>query len=173
MDTDQTSSTPPESNGSEAALTVFEEMLSRIVHRGLDLNEADFEDIRRAGSRAAEEGMSARAAVDLYLASAARAWSSIPPQDNQNAQSAAGTMLDGIRTGVPILVEGYQNARQQLVLHEETARREFIDDLLHGDAPPTSSSAPSRSGSTSPPRTKSCSPDLETVPPSRSAMRPS
>lgn len=43
-------------------------------------------------------------------------------------------MLTGIRAAVPVLVEGYQSAGRQLILQEETVRREFIDDLLRGDA---------------------------------------
>ncbi len=130
----QTSAAPPESTGSPAVLAVFEEMSSRIIGGGEYLDEGDFDDIRRAGSEAAEQGMSARAAVDLYLASAAQAWSAMPPSHHKNARSAAQTLLDGIRAAVPVLVEGYQNAGQQLIRQEESARREFIDDLLRGDA---------------------------------------
>ena len=115
-------------------MAAFEEMSHRITRGGEQLDEADLEDIRTAGSRAAEQGMTAGAAVDLYLASAAQAWSSMPPRNQKDAQVAAQTMLAGIRAAVPVLVEGYQNAGQQLIRQEETVRREFIDDLLRGDA---------------------------------------
>jgi len=128
------SATPPESTSSDALLAVFEQMSSQVIRGGGHLDQADFDDIRRMGSAAAEQGMSARVAVDLYLASAAQAWSSMPPQHHRNARSAAQTLLDGIRAAVPVLVEGYQNAGQQLIRQEETTRREFIDDLLRGDA---------------------------------------
>lgn len=95
--------------------------------------DAEFRVIREAGSLAALEGMTAASAVDLYLASAAQAWSSLPPSPT-DAQAAAQTLLDGIRAAVPVLVEGYQNAGQRLIRQEETVRREFIDDLLRGDA---------------------------------------
>ena len=98
------------------------------------MDDKDFEDIRRAGSQAAEQGLPARGAVDLYLASAAQAWSTLPPTHHKNAQAAAQALLDGIRAAVPVLVENYQNAGQQLIRQEETARSEFIDDLLRGDA---------------------------------------
>ncbi len=90
--------------------------------------------MRRAGASAAEQGLSARGTVDLYLESAAQAWSSRPPTQRTNAQSAAQTLLDGIRAAVPVLVEGHQTAGQQLIRQEENERREFIDDLLRGDA---------------------------------------
>ena len=80
--------------------------------------------------------MSAGSAVDLYLASAAQAWSSMPARHHRHARSAAQTLLDGIRAAVPVLVEGYQNAGQQLIRQEEASRSEFIDDLLRGDADP-------------------------------------
>ncbi len=78
--------------------------------------------------------MTAGSAVDLYLASAARAWSAMPPPTRKEASQVAQTMLTGLRAAVPVLVQGYQNAGQHLIRHEETVRREFIDDLLRGDA---------------------------------------
>ncbi|MDN5747957.1 MAG: helix-turn-helix domain-containing protein [Pseudonocardia sp.] len=39
-----------------------------------------------------------------------------------------------VDTAVASLVEGYTEARRQLVRWEETLRREFIEDLLRGDA---------------------------------------
>ena len=128
------SATPREPISPPALMAVFEEMSHRVTRGGEQLDEPDLEDIRTAGSRAAEQGMTAGAAVDLYLASAAQAWSSMPTRNQKDAQVAAQTMLAGIRAAVPVLVEGYQNAGQQLIRQEETVRREFIDDLLRGDA---------------------------------------
>ncbi len=129
------SARPSGSTGSPAAvLAVFEEMSSRIIRDGGHLDETDLQDMRTAGAVSAEQGLSARRTVDLYLESAAQAWSSRAPRQHQSAQSAAQTLLDGIRAAVPVLVEGYQNAGQQLIQQEETERRVFIDDLLRGDA---------------------------------------
>ena len=128
------SAAPRGPSGPAVLLVLFEDMSSRITRGDGHLSEADFGDIRRAGAQAAEHGMTAGGAVDLYLASAAHAWSSMPPRDQNDVQAAAQTMLDGIRAAVPVLVEGYQNAGQQLIRQEETVRREFIDDLLRGDA---------------------------------------
>ncbi len=128
------SATPREPTRPLAVLAAFEEISHRITQGGRQLDEAALDDIRAAGSRAAEEGMTARATVDLYLASAAQAWSAMPAPNQKDAPVAAQTMLSGLRAAVPVLVEGYQNAGQQLIRHEETVRREFIDDLLRGDA---------------------------------------
>jgi sugar diacid utilization regulator len=90
------------------------------------------DEIRGAGSMAAEEGMTADQAVDLYLTTVARAWMTGP--GDASAPATAQAVLTAVRTAVPILVQGYQNAGQALIRLEETARVEFIDDLLRGDA---------------------------------------
>lgn len=126
--------TPREPVSPPELMAVFTEMSHRITRGGEQLDGADLEDIRTAGSRAAEQGMTASAAVDLFLTSAAQAWSVMSPRNEKDAHVAAQTMLTGMRAAVPVLVEGYQNAGQQLIRHEETVRREFIDDLLRGDA---------------------------------------
>jgi len=128
------SATPREPTSPPAVVAAFEEVSHRITRGGGQLDEAALESIKAAGSRAAEEGMTAGSAVDLYLASSAQAWSAMPPPNQKEAPVVAQTMLTGLRAAVPVLVEGYQNAGQQLIRHEETVRREFIDDLLRGDA---------------------------------------
>lgn len=118
-----------------ALLMAYEAVLTDAVLDGRRPTEADLSSVRRAGARAAEEGMSAGSAVDLYLSAAARRWSLlVPATDGRSVQVAAQTLFDGVRATMPALVEGYQQARRQLVRHEETLRREFIDDLLRGDA---------------------------------------
>lgn len=128
------SAAPRGPSGPAAVLALFEDISDRITRGDEHLSEADVGDIRKAGAQAAEQGLTAGGAVDLYLACASRAWSSMPTKDHKDVQAAARTMLDGIRAAVPVLVQGYQNAGQQLIGQEETVRREFIDDLLRGDA---------------------------------------
>lgn len=94
---------------------------------------SDVAEIRAAGSAAAAAGLTAREAVDLYLTTTARASGSMTP-DDLGLLPAGHTLLDAIRLDIPVLVEGYQNAGQDLIRQEETARLEFIDDLLRGDA---------------------------------------
>ena len=49
-------------------------------------------------------------------------------------RAAAQAVLRVINDAVEVLVEGHQAARRQMIRQEESARREFIDDLLRGDA---------------------------------------
>ncbi len=131
----RTRSTASRARAREADISaVFEDVSSRGTCGGEHLDAADLEDIRSAGYRAAEHGMTAGGTVELYLSSAAQAWRSRPTTSQDDPRASTQSMLDGIRAAVPVLVEGYQSAGQQLIRQEETARRELIDDLLRGDA---------------------------------------
>lgn len=93
--------------------------------------------VRRLGRRAAEQGVDANQAVDLYLAAAWRLWQEIPmivrSRDRDKVRAAADAVLRVINDAVEVLVEGHQAARRQMIRQEESARREFVDDLLRGD----------------------------------------
>jgi len=94
--------------------------------------------VRRLGQRAAELGVGANQAVDLYLTAAWRLWQEIPAvvrtRDRDKVSAAAAAVLKVINDAVEVLVDGHQAARQQMIRNEESLRREFIDDLLRGDA---------------------------------------
>src|SRR5215207_2022387 len=94
--------------------------------------------VRRLGQRAAEQGVDANQAVDLYLSAAWRLWQEIPmivrSRDRDKVRAAAEAVLRVINDAVEVLVEGHQAARRQMIRQEESARREFVDDLLRGDA---------------------------------------
>jgi sugar diacid utilization regulator len=95
--------------------------------------------VRRLGRRAAEQGVDANQAVDLYLSAAWRLWRKIPailpsPREREKVRAAADAVLRVINDAVQVLVEGHQDARRQMIRQEESARREFVDDLLRGDA---------------------------------------
>jgi len=94
--------------------------------------------VRRLGRRAAEQGVDANQAVDLYLSAAWRLWQEIPailpsPREREKVRAAAEAVLRVINDAVEVLVEGHQAARRQMIRQEESARREFVDDLLRGD----------------------------------------
>lgn len=94
--------------------------------------------VRRLGARAAEQGVDANQAVDLYLSAAWRLWQGVPsilrsPREREKIRDAAEAVLRVIADAVEALVEGHQAARRQMIRHEESARREFVDDLLRGD----------------------------------------
>jgi sugar diacid utilization regulator len=54
-------------------------------------------------------------------------------RDRDKVRSAAEAVLRVINDAVEVLVEGHQAARRQMIRQEESARREFVDDLLRGD----------------------------------------
>jgi sugar diacid utilization regulator len=97
----------------------------------------ELEAVRRLGRRAAEQGVDANQAVDLYLSAAWRLWQEIPmivrSRDRDKVRAAADAVLRVISDAVEVLVEGHQAARRQTIRQEESARREFVDDLLRGD----------------------------------------
>jgi sugar diacid utilization regulator len=99
--------------------------------------ERELEAVRRLGRRAAEQGVDANQAVDLYLSAAWRLWQEIPmivrSRDREKVRAAADAVLRVINDAVGVLVEGHQAARRQMIRQEESARREFVDDLLRGD----------------------------------------
>jgi sugar diacid utilization regulator len=94
--------------------------------------------VRDLGQRAAEQGIDADQAVDLYLSAAWRMWQQIPhllptPRKREQIRDAAEAVLRVSADAVEVLVEGHQAARRQRIRQEESTRREFVDDLLRGD----------------------------------------
>ncbi|SCG64214.1 PucR family transcriptional regulator [Micromonospora humi] len=90
------------------------------------------------GRRAAEQGVSAGRAVRLYLSAARRLWRHLPhldrSSDSETVRAAADAVLHVVDAAVATLAEGYAVARRELVRHEESLRRELVDDLLRGDS---------------------------------------
>ena len=90
------------------------------------------------GRRAAELGVTPRSAIQLYLSAARRLWQQLPAvvrsRDSEVVRSAAAAVLYVVNEAVASLAEGYDDARRQLARWEENLRREFIEDLLRGDA---------------------------------------
>lgn len=99
---------------------------------------AELEAVGLLGRRAAELGVSAGTAVQLYLSAARRLWQKLPmvirSRDNKAVRAAAAAVLHVVDDAVARLAEGYAEARRQMVRWEETLRHEFIEDLLRGDA---------------------------------------
>jgi hypothetical protein len=98
----------------------------------------ELDAVRLLGRRAAEQGVGPSQAVDLYLSAAWRLWQELPvvvrSRDRDKVRAAAGAVLRVLADAVGALVDGYTSARRELIRHEEALRREFIDDLLRGDA---------------------------------------
>ena len=94
--------------------------------------------VRELGRSAAEQGVGAGQAVDLYLSAAWRLWQELPlvvrTRDRDKVRDAAEAVLRVLNDAIEVLVDGHQAARRQMIRQEESLRREFIDDLLRGDA---------------------------------------
>jgi len=58
----------------------------------------------------------------------------IRARDSAAVRAATEAVLHVVDAAVANLAEGYTEARKQMVRQEETLRREFIEDLLRGDA---------------------------------------
>lgn len=99
---------------------------------------AELEAVGLLGRQAAEQGISAGRAVQLYLSAARRLWQGLPmvvrSRDREAVRAAATAVLHVIDGAVATLADGYAVARRDLVRREETLRRELIDDLLRGDS---------------------------------------
>jgi sugar diacid utilization regulator len=98
----------------------------------------ELDAVRELGRRAAAQGVGARGAVDLYLSASWRLWRQLPvvarSGDPEKVRRAAEAVLRVLDDAVGVLVDGHQSERREMIRHEEALRREFVDDLLRGDA---------------------------------------
>jgi sugar diacid utilization regulator len=113
-------------------------MLADAAIHGRRPQEWELDAVRELGRRAAVDGVEARRAVDLYLSAAWRLWRRLPvvvrSSDPEKVRSAAEAVLRVLDDAVGVLVDGHQSERRAMIRHEEALRREFVDDLLRGDA---------------------------------------
>ncbi|GAA0549040.1 helix-turn-helix domain-containing protein [Saccharopolyspora spinosporotrichia] len=113
-------------------------LLAEAAATGRRPKRSELKVVDALGHRAAELGISAGSAVELYLSAAWRLWRQLPEvarsDDPEEVRAAAEAVLHVVADSVATLAEGYTQARRQLVRWEETLRRELIDDLLRGDA---------------------------------------
>ncbi|HEY3483641.1 MAG TPA: helix-turn-helix domain-containing protein [Streptomyces sp.] len=111
--------------------------LAAAVGTGRRLARAQVQRCRVSGERAAREGVTLSAVLDLYLSAAWRLWRQLPAVEGATdaplaVVTAGEVMLRAVDDAAAALAEGYQAARRGLVREQESARREFIDDLLSG-----------------------------------------
>jgi hypothetical protein len=113
-------------------------MLADAAIHGRRPQDWELEAVRDLGRRAAEQGVGAGQTVQLYLSAAWRLWRRLPvvvrSSDPEKVRAAAEAVLRVLDDAVAALVEGHQAARREMIRHEEALRREFVDDLLRGDA---------------------------------------
>jgi sugar diacid utilization regulator len=115
----------------------FLDVVTGAVVVGRPISARQLRAYQSLGGDAAQQGVALRALLDLYLSSAWRLWRHLPPiknaADDPAAVVVAGeVMLHAVDDVVASIAEGYQLARRSLVRAQESARREFIDDLLSG-----------------------------------------
>jgi sugar diacid utilization regulator len=113
-------------------------MLADAAINGRRPDAWELDAVRELGRRAATDGVGARRAVDLYLSAAWRLWRELPvvvrSKDPEKVRGAAEAVLRVLDDAVGVLVDGHQSERREMIRHEEALRREFVDDLLRGDA---------------------------------------
>jgi sugar diacid utilization regulator len=116
----------------------FLPMLAEAAIHGRRPEARELEAVRELGQRAAKQGVGAGQTVGLYLSAAWRLWRELPmvvrSRDREKVRDAAEAVLRVLDDAVAVLVESHQSARRDLIRHEEALRREFVDDLLRGDA---------------------------------------
>ncbi|ALL79856.1 PucR family transcriptional regulator (plasmid) [Pseudonocardia sp. EC080610-09] len=100
-------------------------------------DRSELDAVGHNGRRAAELGVSAGNAVQLYLSAGWRLWRELPDTvgfpDTVATARAAEAVLRTVDLAVAALADGYTAARRDMVRNEETLRREVIEDLLRGD----------------------------------------
>jgi sugar diacid utilization regulator len=113
-------------------------LLADAAISGRKPHPSELDAVGLLGRRAAELGVSAGSAVQLYLSAARRLWGELPmvirARDSKAVRAAAEAVLHVVDAAVASMADGYTEARRQMVRWEETLRREFIEDLLRGDA---------------------------------------
>ncbi|WP_055566721.1 PucR family transcriptional regulator [Streptomyces atriruber] len=109
----------------EAYLDGYAGILAAAAATGRRLTRDELASRRALGERAAEAGIGLRALVGAHLAATRAEWPA-------TGAASADSVLAAVEQAVDALAEGYERAQRLAVRQQEAARREFIDDLLHG-----------------------------------------
>lgn len=111
----------------DAYLDGYAEILAEVGKTGRRLTRDELDGRRILGEQAAEAGHGLRGLVRRHLAATRAAWPDTTSPDR---------VLAAVEQSVDAFAGGYERAQQLAVRKEEAARREFIDDLLHGRSDP-------------------------------------
>ncbi|MET9426176.1 MULTISPECIES: helix-turn-helix domain-containing protein [unclassified Streptomyces] len=103
----------------------YDRILTGACATGRRLSRDEVEALRSQGERAAEAGIGLRLLVRAHLSAA---------QDVRTCLSAAAAdhLLAAVEQAVDAFAEGHERAQRLAIRRQEAARREFVDDLLHG-----------------------------------------
>lgn len=110
----------------------YPEMLAAALSTGRRLNQRELDSRRELGKEAAGHGISLRALIDLYLGATRLLWRELGEPDLSGGRSMAEMAFQAAEHAVGALAEGYDAAHHLALRQEESARREFIDDLFSG-----------------------------------------
>lgn len=118
-----------------ALLGAFLEYLLEAAHTGRPLPRAARVACEASGRLAAQQGVAARALVDLYLSAAWRLWRDAPQMtdgDADRVRSAGLGVLHAADDTVAAVLGGFQRARTEMIRLQEGVRQQVADALLEG-----------------------------------------
>ncbi|MBT2509383.1 helix-turn-helix domain-containing protein [Streptomyces sp. ISL-98] len=112
-------------DAAEKYLEGYAQILADACATGRRLTRDELAALRAQGERAAEAGLGLRFLVRAHLSAA---------QDVQASLrgATADHLLAAVEQAVDAFAEGHERAQRLAIRQQEAARREFIDDLLHG-----------------------------------------
>ncbi|GAB2889823.1 PucR family transcriptional regulator [Streptomyces mayteni] len=120
----------------------YAEILAEVSATGRRLTRDELRERRALGERAAQEGLALRELVRVHLAATRALWPELPGVTGALGVRQVGLTAEGVlaaaEQAVDALAEGFERAQLLAVRRDEAARREFIDDLLHGRGDPGS-----------------------------------
>ncbi|MET9803569.1 helix-turn-helix domain-containing protein [Streptomyces sp. NPDC006368] len=114
-----------EQHSAEEYLEGYAQILTGACATGRRLTRGELEALRAQGERAAEAGLGLRLLVRAHLSAAQDVRASL-------RGAAPNHLLAAVEQAVDAFSEGHERAQRLAIRQEEAARREFIDDLLHG-----------------------------------------
>ncbi|MYT92890.1 PucR family transcriptional regulator [Streptomyces sp. SID8359] len=106
----------------------YTELLGRAAATGRGPDGTELERLRSFGEQVAAEGTTLRGLVVHHLSRARETWPAGTAEDDR--------VLVAVQLSVEALCEGYERAQRLAVRQQESARREFVDDLLDGRGDP-------------------------------------
>ncbi|ORT57817.1 helix-turn-helix domain-containing protein [Streptomyces sp. CB03238] len=114
-----------EQDTAEEYLEGYTHILAAASATGRRLNRDELDALRARGEQAAEAGFGLRLLVRAHLAAAQDVRADL-------RGAAADHLLAAVEQAVDAFAEGHERAQRLAIRQQEAARREFIDDLLHG-----------------------------------------
>ncbi len=114
-------------------LAGYVEALDQISSTGRALSQEELRHRHELGALAAEQGVPMRELVEEYLRATWQAWPSLTGVTRHEDPRRVGeAVFRAANEAVSALTAGYEETQRWTVRHEESLRREFIDDLLTG-----------------------------------------